>query len=236
MVRAGFGTSYTPFPDNTYAYNYPVRSNNEYVNVGNGFAPALLPSGQVATFQNGFPAPVPVSVPSTGIIPANTSFLNSQSMITVNQNFKNPYVESWNLSAQRALPKNFTLDVAYVGSHGVDTVAQYNLNTNVNTIGGGTAGQPLNQAFGKTAGATLYFGGYSSSYNALQVKFDHRIGSGLSMTTAFTWGKGMDYQSDDDGGLDFYINQRRNYARTDFDRGVHLCTELCLSVAVWIWT
>ena len=218
VVRAGFGTSYTPFPDNTYAYNYPVRSNNEYVNVGNGFAPALLPGGQVATFENGFPAPVPVSVPSNGIIPANTSFLNSQSMITVNQNFKNPYVESWNFSAQRALPKNFTLDVAYVGSHGVDTVAQYNLNTNVNTVGGGTAGQPLNQAFGKTAGATLYFGGYSSSYNALQVKFDHRIGSGLSMTTAFTWGKGMDYQSDDDGGLDFYINQRRNYARTDFDR------------------
>jgi hypothetical protein len=218
VIRSGFGTSYTPFPDNTYAYNYPVRSNNQYVNVGNGFAPALLPGGQVATFQNGFPLPVPVSVPSNGIIPADTSFLNSQSMVTVNKSFKNPYVETWNFAVQRALPKNFILDVAYVGSHGVDTVAQYNLNTNLTTIGGGTAGQPLNQLFGKTAGATLWFAGYSSSYNALQVKFDHRMKAGLSMTTAFTWGKGMNYQSDDDGGLDFYINQRRNYARTDFDR------------------
>jgi hypothetical protein len=28
----------------------------------------------------------------------------------------------------------------------------------------------------------------------------------------------MDYQADDDGALDFYINVQRNYARTDFDR------------------
>ncbi len=26
VIRAGFGISYTPFPDNTYAYNYPVRA------------------------------------------------------------------------------------------------------------------------------------------------------------------------------------------------------------------
>ena len=31
VLRTGSGFSYTPFADNTYAYNYPVRSNNEYV-------------------------------------------------------------------------------------------------------------------------------------------------------------------------------------------------------------
>ena len=30
VIRAGFGISYTPFEDNTYAYNYPVRANNVY--------------------------------------------------------------------------------------------------------------------------------------------------------------------------------------------------------------
>ena len=60
--------SYTPFPDNTYAYNYPERSNNFYTQVGDGFAAALLTNGQLATFQQGFPAPVPVSVPSSGIL------------------------------------------------------------------------------------------------------------------------------------------------------------------------
>ncbi len=217
VIRAGFGTSYTPFPDNTYAYNYPVRSNNQYNTVGNGFAPALLPSGQIATFQSGFPAPAPVAIPSNGIIQANTPFLNTQSYVQVNPNFKNPYVESWNLAIQQALPWKFTLDVAYVGDHGVDTVATYNLNAST-TLGSGTAGEPLNILYGKTAGATLYFAGYSSSYNALQVKLDRQLSSSLMITTAFTWGKGMNYQGDDDGGLMWYIDPSRNYARTDFDR------------------
>jgi hypothetical protein len=139
-------------------------------------------------------------------------------MVTVNKNFKNPYVESWNFAIQRALPFGFTLDTAYVASHGVDNVATYNLNTNLSTLGGGSAGQPLNQLFGKTAGVTLYFAGFSSSYESLQVKLDRKLGSGLFLTTAFTWGKAMGYQSSDDGGLDFYIDQQRNYARADFDR------------------
>ena len=42
--------------------------------------------------------------------------------------YKNPYVESWNFSVQRSLPLHFTLDVAYVGNHGVRTSATYNLN------------------------------------------------------------------------------------------------------------
>src|SRR6202044_182406 len=41
VVRAGFGMSYTPFPDNSYAYNYPVRANNSYQPAGAGYGPAV---------------------------------------------------------------------------------------------------------------------------------------------------------------------------------------------------
>jgi hypothetical protein len=216
VIRAGFGTSYTPFPDNTYAYNYPVRSNNYYTNVGDGFATTLLANGQPATFQNGFPLPVPVTVPSSGIIPA-TGTLLSQSMFDINPNFKNPSVETWNFAVQRALPGHFTLDLAYLGLHGVDTAAQYNMNTSTTTLGGGTAGQPLAALYGKTSAVTLFWAGFSSSYNALQAKIDRHFG-GFNLTTAFTWGKGMDYQQGDDGTLFWFIGAQRNYARTDFDR------------------
>jgi hypothetical protein len=217
VIRAGFGTSYTPFGDNTYAYNYPVRSNNFYTNVGDGYATTLLSNGQPATFQNGFPLPVPVTIPSNGIIPATGSTLLSQSMFDINLNFKNPYVETWNIAVQQALPDHFTLDVAYVGVHGVDTEAQYNMNAPTSVVGGGTASMPLDILYGKTAGVTLFWAGFSSHYNALQVKLD-RHSKDFFMTTAFTWGKGMDYQSDDDGALTFYVGAQRNYARTDFDR------------------
>jgi len=220
VIRAGFGTSYTPFPDNTYAYNFPVRSNNFYTNVGDGFATALLPSGQPATFQQGFPLPVPVAIPSNGIIPA-TGPLLSQSFDVINTNFKNPYTETWNFAVQRELPGHFVLDLAYLGVHGVDTVANVNLNnpTSPSAMGLGNAGEPLNILYGKTAGATLRWQGFSSSYNALQVKFDRRM-TDLTMTTAFTWAKGMGYQTDDDGNLLWLINPRRSYARNDFDRNL----------------
>jgi len=214
VFRLGFGISYTPFPDNNYAYNFPVRANNAFNPAVASFGPAVLPSGQTATFENGFPAPILPTVPANGIItnPAvNTNYF------AVNQNFKNPYVESWNLAVQQSLPWRFVLDVGYVGNHSVDTVVNYNLNA-ATVVGLGNAGLPEFNSFGRTASTNLLFAGYSSSYNALQVKFDRRFLNGLATTTAYTFAKGMGFQQDDDGGLAFYINQRRNYARNDFDR------------------
>jgi len=79
-------------------------------------------------------------------------------------------------------------------------------------------GLPEFDSFKRTASTNLLFAGYSSSYNALQVKFDRKFSGGFATTTAYTFGKGMGFQTGDDGGLAFYINQRRNYARNDFDR------------------
>jgi hypothetical protein len=216
VIRAGFGISYTPFPDNNYAYNYPVRQNNVYNPAVPSYGPALLPNGQVASFQSGFPAPILATVPTNGII---TNPDPNAAYFTINQKFKNPYVESWNLSVQRALPSHFTLDLAYVGSHGVDSVVTYNLNATTKGTNLGNAGQPQ-AAWGRTASDNLLFAGYSTHYNSLQVKLDRRFAAGLSITTAYTWAKGMGYQSGDDGGLgqNWYIDQRRNYARNDFDR------------------
>ncbi|HXS98462.1 MAG TPA: carboxypeptidase regulatory-like domain-containing protein [Candidatus Limnocylindrales bacterium] len=219
VIRAGFGTSYTPFPDNTYAYNYPVRSNNFYNNVGDGYATTLLPGGQPATFQNGFPLPVPVTIPSNGIIPATGSLI-SQSFDLINLNFKNPYTETWNIAVQRSLPGHWVADLAYVGVHGVDTVANINVNNpmSASQLGLGNAAEPLNILYGKTASVTLRWAGYSSSYNSLQAKLNRRFANDLIVSTSFTYGKAMNYQTGDDGNLLWLIDQRRSYARADFDR------------------
>jgi hypothetical protein len=214
VFRAGFGISYTPFPDNSYAYNFPVRANNEFDPAVGTFDPAVLPNGQTATFENGFPGLIQPSIPSNGII---TNPTVKSAYFAVNQNFKNPYVESWNAAIQQSLPWRFVLDLGYVGNHSVDTVVNYNLNA-ATVVGLGNAGQPEFKPFGRTANTNLLFAGYSSSYHALQVKFDRRFSGGFTTTTAYTFGKGMGFQTGDDGGLSFYINQRRDYARNDFDR------------------
>ena len=40
----------------------------------------------------------------------------------------------------------------------------------------------------------------------------------FNLTTAFNYGKGLSYQQGDDGGFNWYVGFRRNYARNDFDR------------------
>lgn len=212
VIRTGFGISYSPFPDNTYAYNFPIKQNNFFT--GNcSLCVAVLPNGQNATFQAGAPPFASAVIPASGII--NNADIN-QSYIQINPNFKEPYVASWNFAIQRALPMGLSLDVAYVGNHGVDQPAQYNLNAST-TLGADVAGQPLYQKFGKKSAATLYFVGYSSRYNGLQVKLNKRMSGGLAVTTSYSWGRAMGYQSED-SGLNFYINPKRNWQRLNFDR------------------
>ncbi|MDE3103749.1 MAG: TonB-dependent receptor [Acidobacteriota bacterium] len=228
VIRGGFGISYTPYPDNNYAFNYPVRANNSYGPAGSSaFTPAVLADGvTTATFQAGFPAPVPVAIPSNGIIPTTTPQLVTQSYFVVPTNFKNPYVESWNAALQQALPGNMSLQVAYVANHGVDLGSGQNINL-PSTYGGGAASDPEYNCVGcasnvhRTAATNVIFLPFSSNYQSLQVQLNRRMTNGLAFGTSFTWGKALGYISGDDGGLIFFINQRRNYAPLDFDRTIN---------------
>jgi len=56
-----------------------------------------------------------------------------------------------------------------------------------------------------------------SEYNALQVKLDHRFSNGLLLTTAYTFGKGINY-ADDNGGLAIPAVLALNRGRTGYDR------------------
>jgi hypothetical protein len=221
VVRAGFGISYEPFEDNEYAYNYPVRGNNAFTALS-GYGPALYSNGTPVTFEQGFPATPFVTIPSNGILPANTPALISQEYYVMNLHYKDPYVQSWNFAYEHALPGELTLDVAYVGNRGVHVPVQYNLNavTNPADIGLNTAGQPEYVEFGRTAETDMYFAGMSSDYNSLQVELNKHLSNGLSITTSYTYGKTLGYaeeNGDNSSSLTYYIDEQRNYAPTDFD-------------------
>ena len=225
VIRGGFGISYTPYPDNNYAYNYPVRANNSYGLAGSSpFTAAVLADGvTTATFQAGFPAPVPIPVPSNGIIPTNTPTLAAQQYFYVPLDYKNPYVESWNVAVQQALPYNMSFQVAYVANHGVNMGSNLDIN-NPSYYGAGTTSKPEYNCAGcpsnvhRTASTQMIFKGFSSNYQSLQTQLNKRFSNGLAFTTAFTWGKGLNYMDSDDGGIKFFINPRRNYGPADYDR------------------
>ena len=219
VIRAGFGVSYVPFVDNTYAYNYPIKTSTYYTNTPT-YGPALNPAGGVVNFTTGIPATPTAQFSSNGTLTesaANGTIGLANLYIPLN--FRNAYVTSWNAVVQKALSSAMSLQIAYVANHGTRIDVAQNINL-PSVYGQSSAFEPFNQAFGKTAAVNEYFLGYSTNYQSLQVQLTRRYTHGLAFTSAYTWGKAENYQTGaQDGALLFFAGPvHRNYAVADFDR------------------
>jgi hypothetical protein len=219
VIRTGFGVSYVPFVDNRYAYNYPIKTSTYYNNTPT-YGPALDPAGGVVNFTTGIPATPTADFNSSGLLTesaANGTIGLANLYIPLD--FKNAYVSSWNLVLEQVLPKDMTLQIAYVANHGTRIDLAQNINQ-PSIYGQSDSYDPLNISFGKTAAVTQYFVGASSNYESLQAQLTRRFSHGLAFMSAFTWGKAQGYQTGaQDSGLMFFSgNWRRNYNVLDFDR------------------
>jgi hypothetical protein len=222
VVRGGFGVSYVPFVDNTYAYNYPIKTSTFYTNTPT-YGAALNPVGGYVTFATGIPATPEAVFGSDGTLTesaANGTIGLANLYIPLN--FKNAYVSSWNVALQQALPGDTSLQLAYVANHGTRIDSSQNINL-PSVFGESAAKAPLNIEFGKTAAVNQFFRGYSANYESLQMQLTRRFSKGLAFTTALTWGKAQGYvTSGQDGALLFYAGDiHRNYTVLDFDRTVN---------------
>ena len=219
VLRAGFGVSYVPFVDNSYAYNYPIKTSTGYTNTPT-YGPALNPVGGVINFTTGIPVTPTVTFPSNGVLvesAANGTIGLSNLLIPTN--FKNAYVSSWNVAIEQALAPNVSFQIAYVANHGTRIDLAQNINV-PSIYGQSGTYDPFNVAFGKTASVTEYFIGDSTNYESLQAQLTRRFSGGLAFNSAFTWGKAQGYVTGaQDGGLLYFSgNLRRNYNLLDFDR------------------
>ena len=146
-----------------------------------------------------------------------------------------PVVDAWNATVQRQLTNKTSIDVAYVGNHGSHVFKgdgnSYNPNQPT-VVGFGTLSfnqrAPYNNAFstpytdqnGVTTTVTCCSGysfGYNgddgtNSYNALQIKLDHRTSSGLTLNGSYTYSKAYD----NDGSYQPDLTQ--GWGRQDFNR------------------
>ncbi len=215
VVRAGFGLSWIPFPDNQYAYNFPVKQTNAFPNT-NTFGQSQATNGSFLSMSTGFPAPATAVIPDNGIINAGIPGLLSSVFNVIPQDYREGYIVTWNAAVQRQLPGKFTIEAAYVANHTVRAPVAYNLNASF-VFNSGSAGKPLFAKFNKNTDVNYRYAGVSNNYNSLQMKVDRRFSGGFLLTTAYTLGHALG-NSSEDGGLWNYIQQKRGYARLDFDR------------------
>jgi hypothetical protein len=219
VLRAGFGVSYVPFVDNTYAYNYPIKTSTGYQNTPT-YGPALNPAGGVVNFVTGVPITPTAAFPTNGVLVETAANLTlGLSNLVIPTNFKNAYVSSWNVAIEQALAHNTSFQIAYVANHGTRIDEAQNINL-PSIFGQSGTYDPLNILFGKTATVTQYFIGDSTNYESMQAQLTRRYNNGLAFNSALTWGKAQGYVTGaQDGGLMYFAGpKRRNYNLVDFDR------------------
>jgi outer membrane receptor protein involved in Fe transport len=209
VVRGGYGVSTMPFPDNSYAFNFPVKQTNQ-INPANTFAAA-------GTMRNGFPEPVVAQIPSNGIIDASTPALRTQAYFHVPSDLHEGSLHSWNVAYQRELAGRWTAEVAYVGNRGHDIIASLNENAGM-VLGADNAGRPLFSRFGRTADVTTWVP-VKTEYHSLQTKVDRRFSNGLLVTTSYTLGRSWNYSDgDSNGAIQTPADIERSWARRNEDR------------------
>jgi len=207
VLRAGYGASTIPFPDNRYAFNYPVKQNYSG-SATNGFRAA----GSMAT---GFPEPSLVTVPSDGIIPVSGSLLNSTYDV-IPSGLREGTLHSWNVAVQRQLPFQLTADIAYVGNRGVNLVMDVDENASL-IYNSGNLGRPQFGAYNRTGTTRVRSNENKSEYNALQVKVDRRFSNGLLIMNSYTLSRSKDLVNENTS-LATPIDFDLSWARSNFDR------------------
>ena len=127
---------------------------------------------EMLTLQDGFPA-----------LSSNTI----HNTYAADSNFRRPYAQTWNFSAEDELFRNVILSVAYVGTKGskLDLLLSPD-SLNPSAKGSQQTSIPGVQQF-------LYeTDGADSIYNGLQVTLRRQFHGGFSMSGNYTWGKSID--------------------------------------------
>lgn len=182
VLRAGYGVYYSPENDarsDVLTKNYPFNNQQLFFNDINAYYTSGFPSYQL---DAGVPRDTTLHLPASGgsIDVSTIANSKSQSVFYVDPGFRTGYSQLYNLTIQREILPNTSLEVAFVGSQGRKlpyAVGNINLNNAVTPFLGHIQAQ--------------YSVG-NSNYNSLQVKLNKRYSNHTSLLLAYTYGRSLD--------------------------------------------
>jgi hypothetical protein len=199
VVRGGFGTAYgalgnlgyggtlgTNYPF-VYTQGIPAPDSNHPLLIGNPPQPATM---EYTFTQFNFQNPTVLQSPTPY---TNPNYLGL-SLYGRQYDFQTPLVQTENLTIENQFTNHDAIQVGYVGTQGrhLDNLGYTNGNTQI--LPPGTNSQlyipyPLfnrNSTYETTNG--------NSSYNSLQVTYQHATSYGLNLLTNYTWSKCLSNQ------------------------------------------
>lgn len=184
VIRGGYGIFYLLARGNTHAsyqsYSLPFIYDDTKTN-----------STPIPTFrtENFFDNPFALGTPR---------------IVGMDLKLRSPYAQQWNLSVQREIFSNLTLDVAYVANKGTRLEQTFRENYVLPGPGSVQARRPYPE-FGN---GDRFSNGANSNYHSMQVKVEKRYAAGLSLLSAYTWSKLIDNTNIDSQGT---VQDPRNF-------------------------
>jgi hypothetical protein len=193
-------------------------------------------AGVVVGMASNPPFSTAVSYNSATPIPLSSLYKSAAasgiSLYGVNPNYKNAYIESFNLNVQQALPWGMVAQVYYDGSVG----RHLEIESNINQVAGATSATQVHPLTALAANSPIRPGGAIASnigyrtsnaysnYNAFWAVLSKNMSNGLELKMSYEWTKSMDINSlGSQGGLLLpdSNNPSENYGLSDFDVRQH---------------
>ncbi len=234
VVRAGYGRVYGQgWSGNTFGevltFSYPTQVSQNLNPTSN--------AASVFNISQGPPGYAFAPIPASG----NYPLPNGIGVPTRPLYVRLPTLDAWNLTVQQQLNSTMSLQLAYVGSHGVHNMfdSSNQASPNQQTIAGfnqinpetgktytqserrpyfdGTAQRELGVTYGHPFGweQDLRYNANqaTSNYHALQVIGEKRFSQGLQFLAHYTWSRAMAHESNY-----FFIDPRVGYGASYYNR------------------
>jgi Carboxypeptidase regulatory-like domain/TonB dependent receptor len=166
VIRAGGGVFFdTGGQTGSYGFSGPGFQADNFV-------------GTIFSQPESFPLPVAELTPTILQPPAGAPY---DAIYANPPHFQLPYTLQWNVSLEQALGRSQSVTLSYVGANGRKLIEQQfadiaSLNPNFTYL-------------------YTFTNGLTSSYNALQAKFQRRLAKGVQVLGSYTWSHSLDYGS-----------------------------------------
>ncbi|MGA9773906.1 MAG: TonB-dependent receptor [Blastocatellia bacterium] len=118
-------------------------------------------------------------------------------ILGVKSDLRTPYVIQWSFNVQQVLWPKASIQVGYVGNHGVKLYNIRDINQVVPAADDGSeqTGRPFNSKFPFLGYINFLENGYRSSYHGLQTTLTQRAWKGLDFVMGYTWAHAIDFVS-----------------------------------------
>jgi hypothetical protein len=185
VLRGGYGISY--YTDKFGATGGTLNTNYPFITLQEIVPADRFTPTPTLTISNGITVPVrpDLTQPTVDLV---------GNILAFDPNYRNAYVQSWNLTVQRQLSRDLVVEAAYVGTKGTHLFGNNHVNLNQPDPGPGVIATRRPYATRAPLAVTISLrdSSQSSIYHALQIKMEKRLGHGLWFLNSYAWSKSID--------------------------------------------